>query len=425
MKKMRIISGIRWLCLPLAAIAGYLVPMLLGFGFYAVGGMLCPAEQMSSGVCMAPWFLHSSRILLFIAPAIGAISIVLGVTVIAPSRRRLVALLALAAGAGFALPNARGIIGLSFGFSIIVGACFTAWLYRCNWTRGEESPEAQNEKRSFSRKIWVPSVAFIVVFGVSFAISNRQVMLSGPKFRNVSQDDVPRLMQSLESREHPVDAVFALGRLGRSAAPAVPLLIKLLDDPKQDLVMGALIALERIGPEAKTAVPELKRFIKSGGGRWGETRAAIKALGGIGDVDAIVEVFSIDDYQHEYGIADAVRNYPIDGPGLAGLLVRLFNKASSDYVKESAAIGLARLTPQTPGLVDFLGAKLDAEVKGYAESSDKGVRMFHAGHIKELRTALEQIGTPDARVILQKHSAVIMKSNSDYSDYKNMMGNRK
>ncbi|MEW6403662.1 MAG: hypothetical protein AB1649_17845 [Chloroflexota bacterium] len=423
MKKARIISAIRWLCVPLAA-AGYLVPMLLGLGFYVVGNKLCPADQMVSGVCTAPWFLYSSRILLFVAPSIGAIFIILGAALIAPSNRRLVALLALAAGAGYALPNARGIIGLSFGFSIIVGACFTAWLYRCNWTRGEESPEAQNEKRIFSRKIWVPSVAFIVVFGVSFAISNRQAMLSGPKFRNVSQDDVPRLMRALESREHPVDAVFALGRLGRSAAPAVPLLIKLLDDPKQDLVMGALIALERIGPEAKAAVPDLKRFIKSGGGRWGETRAAIKALGGIGDGEAIMEVVSIDNYQHEYGIADAVRNYPIEGLGLADLLVRLFNKASVDYVKESAAIGLARLAPQTPGLVNFLGAKLDAEVKGYAESFDKGARMFHAGHINELRTALEQIGTQDARVILQKHSVVIIRSSSDYSDYKNIRDRR-
>jgi HEAT repeat protein len=56
-------------------------------------------------------------------------------------------------------------------------------------------------------------------------------------------------------------AALQLGRLGPKAAPAVPGLIQLLDQPDHGADALAMFALGRIGPDARAAVPELVRFL--------------------------------------------------------------------------------------------------------------------------------------------------------------------
>jgi HEAT repeat protein len=50
-----------------------------------------------------------------------------------------------------------------------------------------------------------------------------------------------------------------LGRMGEDAAPAVPALTALLDDPDLGVRKAAARTLGQIGPEAKDAVPALMR----------------------------------------------------------------------------------------------------------------------------------------------------------------------
>ena len=54
-------------------------------------------------------------------------------------------------------------------------------------------------------------------------------------------------------------AVEVLGRMGEDAAPAVPALTALLDDPDLGVRKAAARTLGQIGPDAKDAVPSLMR----------------------------------------------------------------------------------------------------------------------------------------------------------------------
>lgn len=77
---------------------------------------------------------------------------------------------------------------------------------------------------------------------------------------------VPALKRMLEdlSPEYRQFAVTALGSLGKLAEPAVPELIKLLDDSSNlPLRKQASIALGNVGPSAAKALPALKKIVLS------------------------------------------------------------------------------------------------------------------------------------------------------------------
>lgn len=56
-------------------------------------------------------------------------------------------------------------------------------------------------------------------------------------------------------------AAYAISTLGPAAAPAVPALIKALDDESPSVRFPVTVALREIGPAAKAAVPRLKRMM--------------------------------------------------------------------------------------------------------------------------------------------------------------------
>jgi HEAT repeat protein len=56
-------------------------------------------------------------------------------------------------------------------------------------------------------------------------------------------------------------AAYELSGMGPAAAPAVPALIKALDDPEPTVRFPVLVALGEIGPAAKAAVPKLKQMM--------------------------------------------------------------------------------------------------------------------------------------------------------------------
>ena len=67
-----------------------------------------------------------------------------------------------------------------------------------------------------------------------------------------------------------VNAAFALGEMGASAAEAVPALARLLDSPHQVVVRQALDALSAIGTGLAPVLPRLERLLQESNPAWQE-----------------------------------------------------------------------------------------------------------------------------------------------------------
>ena len=58
-------------------------------------------------------------------------------------------------------------------------------------------------------------------------------------------------------------AIEALGKIRTAPETVVPLLITCLDDPDDDIQLGAIDARREFGPEAKAAVPKIQPFLRA------------------------------------------------------------------------------------------------------------------------------------------------------------------
>ena len=91
--------ALRWLLLVPAAVAAWLLAVLLAT--VLLGGLrrLCPDRQVVSGMCVAPWFGPASDAVVALGAALAAIFVLRAVTVTAPSHKKFVAVVAYLAGA--------------------------------------------------------------------------------------------------------------------------------------------------------------------------------------------------------------------------------------------------------------------------------------------------------------------------------------
>ena len=88
---------------------------------------------------------------------------------------------------------------------------------------------------------------------------------------------VEKLTQKLSSSDAAGrrDAAFELGKLGPGAKPALPALIKALQDSDKQVWSFAIAAITAMGPEAQEAIPALLDGFSSRGGRDREKRQAM------------------------------------------------------------------------------------------------------------------------------------------------------
>ncbi|OHB85184.1 MAG: hypothetical protein A2V98_20435 [Planctomycetes bacterium RBG_16_64_12] len=99
---------------------------------------------------------------------------------------------------------------------------------------------------------------------------------------------VPRFVDILEKhKELRVEAAYALGQMGPTAAAATDALAKLVADENLHVATEAILALGKIGPAAKSAVPALCAAFEKEGEK--NTHAIIFALGNIGPQAAAAE----------------------------------------------------------------------------------------------------------------------------------------
>src|SRR5262245_8674311 len=94
---------LRWILLPVACIAAWIAALFTGIVAHSVAEFFCPADQMVSGMCVAPWFetLHTWLIRFFSAFA-AALIIVSGYFT-APAARTPVAWIVFGLGGVYAL----------------------------------------------------------------------------------------------------------------------------------------------------------------------------------------------------------------------------------------------------------------------------------------------------------------------------------
>jgi hypothetical protein len=89
--------------LPVVCIAAWFVALFAGIIAHSVAESFCPADQMVSGMCVAPWFETLDAWLIRFFSAFAAALIISSTYFVAPAARPLVAWIVFAAGAVYAL----------------------------------------------------------------------------------------------------------------------------------------------------------------------------------------------------------------------------------------------------------------------------------------------------------------------------------
>ena len=83
---------VRWLLIIPTAVAAWYAALALGVSLYVGLDALCPAEQIISGLCVAPWHKAASAAVDCIGAGLAAALILLACTLLAPSHRQRVAI---------------------------------------------------------------------------------------------------------------------------------------------------------------------------------------------------------------------------------------------------------------------------------------------------------------------------------------------
>ena len=93
-----------------AAYFGWWLALVAGIALHNGATALCPADQLDSGACLAPWFPWVEGSIFVFCAGLAAALVVLFATLMAPAKRHRVAWIVFAAGAlfagylGFAIP---------------------------------------------------------------------------------------------------------------------------------------------------------------------------------------------------------------------------------------------------------------------------------------------------------------------------------
>ena len=94
---------VRWILLPVGCVAAWIVALFLGIIAHSVAESFCPADQMVSGMCVAPWFETIDAWLIRFFSAFAAALIIVSCYFTAPVARAAVAWVVFGAGAVYAL----------------------------------------------------------------------------------------------------------------------------------------------------------------------------------------------------------------------------------------------------------------------------------------------------------------------------------
>lgn len=94
---------VRWILLPVVCIAAWVAALFFGIIAHSIAESFCPANQMISGMCVAPWFEALDAWLIRFFSAFAAALIIVSCYFTAPAARAVVAWVMFGAGVVYAL----------------------------------------------------------------------------------------------------------------------------------------------------------------------------------------------------------------------------------------------------------------------------------------------------------------------------------
>jgi hypothetical protein len=91
-------TQMRWLAVLPAAIAGWYLALIIALLLHSGVESLCPADQIDSGMCVAPWFPYASHAISAFGAGLAAVLIITFAVLAAPAHRVLVSRATLVGG---------------------------------------------------------------------------------------------------------------------------------------------------------------------------------------------------------------------------------------------------------------------------------------------------------------------------------------
>jgi HEAT repeat protein len=158
---------------------------------------------------------------------------------------------------------------------------------------------------------------------------------------------VPRLIEGLKYPKARASIVYILGQIGPDAAPATEALAALTTDKHAHIVQESLVALAKIGPGAKAAVPQLIKVLEAGDEA---SDAAAYALGRIGPEAAAADA----------ALAAALKSRDLSLTVVAAWALNKIHPASADMAAKTVPVLVA-------GLSDPLAKNRQAAVEALGE----------------------------------------------------------
>jgi hypothetical protein len=195
-------------------------------------------------------------------------------------------------------------------------------------------------------------------------------------------ETVAQLIQCLDTEYFYFDKGAAGAALVAVGAPAIPALIEALDNSQFYIAEGAARVLSAMGSAARPAVPALVKILQQKNLSLGMPREAAIALGKIGEIDLLIRIVE----GQEPGISNYVGAQGLGGAGPAAAaavpaLIKMLN-STDPPTQMYAADALGAIGPAASSAVPRLG-ELSRSEQNFVRRS--------AGD------ALEKIGTPEAQ----------------------------
>ncbi len=114
--------------MPVACLVAWSVAFLAGLLILSAAESLCPADQMDSGMCMAPWWPPIEKTIFCFSTGLSAVLVVAAGVFVASAARASVAWLVFGIGSIFALWGTVECEAWAEGTSAIAAGFLTAWL---------------------------------------------------------------------------------------------------------------------------------------------------------------------------------------------------------------------------------------------------------------------------------------------------------
>ncbi len=129
-------TALRWVLTPIASIAAWYVALFVGIIMLGIAESFCAADEMISGMCVAPWFRAVESGIFCSSTAMSAVFVVTAAFSVAPAAKARIAWLAYFIGAIVAFIFALGTSAWGMFASAVIAGLFTAFVLSKSQKRG-------------------------------------------------------------------------------------------------------------------------------------------------------------------------------------------------------------------------------------------------------------------------------------------------